>query len=98
MLTLIAHLQAKPEKAAELEKILHSFVEPTRAEAGCMDYHLHQSVDDKLHFMFYENWKDRKAFEEHLETPHLRGWWANRLDYLVKDVDITFYDMQSPHV
>ncbi len=34
--TLIAYLHAKPEKRAELLKILHDFVTPTRAEAGCI--------------------------------------------------------------
>ncbi|WP_283193320.1 putative quinol monooxygenase [Rhizobium sp. AN80A] len=97
MLTLIAHLHAKPEKAAELEEVLHAFAAPTRQEAGCVDYHFHRSSDDRLHFMFYENWKDRKAFEEHLETPHLKGFWENRLSYLTKDADITFYDMESAH-
>ena len=96
MLTLIAHLYAKPEKAKDLEKLCHSFVAPTRAEPGCVDYHFHKASDDPLHFMFYENWKDRKVFEQHLETPHLKDFWANRLSYLTKDVDITFYDMASP--
>ena len=42
--TLIAYLHGKPEKRAELLEILQNFVKPTRAEAGCVEYHLH--VDD----------------------------------------------------
>ncbi len=97
-LTLIAHLHVKPEKVKQLKKICEGFVAPTRAEAGCLDYHFHISNDDPLHFMFYETWKNRKIFEAHLKTPHLRKFWATRMKYLRKDVDITFFTMHSPHV
>ncbi|MDB5743555.1 MAG: hypothetical protein JWR68_1870 [Polaromonas sp.] len=97
MLTLIAHLYAKPEKLKDLDAMCRSFIEPTRAEPGCVEYHFHIASDDPLHFMFYEVWKDRKAFEEHLETPHLKSFWATRMDYLTKDADLSFYAMVSPH-
>jgi len=55
--TLIAYLHAKPEKRDELLKILQSFVKPSRAEAACVEYHLHVSNDDPNLFVFYENWR-----------------------------------------
>ena len=42
-LTLIAYLHGKPEKREELFATLREFVESTRAEAGCIEYHLHVS-------------------------------------------------------
>ena len=97
MLTLVAYLQAKPDKKAALEQILHSFVEPTRQEPGCIDYHFHRSTDDSNVFMFYENWRSREDFEKHLTMPYLAAFWEHRLDYLETDVDLRFAEMQSPY-
>ncbi|MFB9261966.1 putative quinol monooxygenase, partial [Bradyrhizobium erythrophlei] len=57
MLTLVAYLHAKPEKRLELEALLRSFVEPTRREPGCIEYHFHRDAEDPDVFMFYENWR-----------------------------------------
>jgi quinol monooxygenase YgiN len=53
---LTATLYAKPEKRAALLKLLSSFVDKSRAEQGCVDYHFHVSLDDPNTFYFYENW------------------------------------------
>jgi quinol monooxygenase YgiN len=62
-LTLIAYLHGKPEKREELFATLREFVEPTRAEAGCVEYHLHVSNDDPNLFIFYENWQSRPELD-----------------------------------
>jgi quinol monooxygenase YgiN len=98
MLTLIAHLYAKPERLAELDAVCKSFIVPTRAESGCVQYHFHKSVDDPLHFVFYETWRDRQVFEAHLETPHLKNFWENRLSYLQRDVELSFYETPEHNV
>ncbi|MCZ6773861.1 MAG: putative quinol monooxygenase [Proteobacteria bacterium] len=95
MVTLIAFLHAKPERVADLEKIMHAFVEPTRKEAGCVEYHLHRSNDDPNLFVFYENWRSQEDLDKHLETPYLKSFFATRMEYLEKDVDLQFYTMQS---
>jgi quinol monooxygenase YgiN len=42
---LTATLYAKSEKRAELLKLLTSFVEKSRSEKGCVDYHFHISLE-----------------------------------------------------
>ena len=51
--TLTATLHARPEKRAELLELLSSFVDRSRSEAGCIDYHFHVSDDDPNLFFFY---------------------------------------------
>ena len=63
---LTATLHAKPEKRAELLKLLSSFVGKSRSEQGCVDYHFHVSLDDPNMFYFYENWAERGR----LRSPH----------------------------
>jgi quinol monooxygenase YgiN len=93
--TLIAYLHAKPEKREELLKVLHDFVTPTRAEPGCVEYHLHVDDKDQNYFVFYENWKTRKDLDEHLEMPYLKAFFDRRMDLLTKDVDLQFVTMVS---
>lgn len=70
-LTVVAHLVARPAKIEETRKFLLSLIEPTRAEPGCIDYDLHQDDERSAEFTFYENWKDRAAWDAHMQTPNL---------------------------
>lgn len=36
----ILHAHTRPEKAAAFEALFRVYVEPSRAEAGCMAYHM----------------------------------------------------------
>lgn len=80
-LTVVAHLVARPAKIEETRKFLLSLIEPTRAEPGCIDYDLHQDDDRPTEFTFYENWKDRAAWDAHMQTPNLHEF-ARRADEL----------------
>ena len=95
MLTLIAHLHARPAMREDLLKVLHSFVTPTREEADCIAYHLHADADDPNHFVFYEVWTSRESLEKHLAMPHLSSFWERRLDYLETDVQLVSLEMLS---
>jgi quinol monooxygenase YgiN len=45
-------VKAKSGSEEQLNEELHNFVEPTRAEEGCINYDLHHSVEDPGTFMF----------------------------------------------
>ncbi len=68
---VVATLEAKPGREAELKQLLQSLLEPTRREAGCMQYDLHVSADQPTKFLFYEIWASREALEAHFQSPHL---------------------------
>ncbi|MGY1679135.1 putative quinol monooxygenase [Geodermatophilus sp. SYSU D01176] len=71
LLTVIAHMRAKPGKEGQLRKALEALVEPTSKEAGYVNYDLHESVEDPGLFFFYENWESAAHLDAHLQTPHL---------------------------
>ena len=71
-ITVVATFQAKPGKAEELKRALISLVAPTRKEAGCINYDLHQSPDDPGKFLFHENWTTKAALDAHLQMPHIQ--------------------------
>jgi len=64
-------MYAKPGKEAEVKRELLKMVEPSRKDAGSVQYNLHQATDDPRRFVFYENWASREALDKHLQTPHL---------------------------
>jgi quinol monooxygenase YgiN len=75
-LTLTATMRVKPGEEGRFLAAARQVLEPTRAEAGCVDYRLHQSADDPAAFVFYENWRSRDDLDLHLETPHIRAFVA----------------------
>ena len=71
-ITVVARIRAKEGMEEDLKLELLAIIEPTRLEPGCINYDLHQVADDKLTFLFYENWKSREDLNAHLKSPHMR--------------------------
>ncbi|MGI5341595.1 putative quinol monooxygenase [Streptomyces sp. CA-181903] len=95
--TLVGIARPKPERAAELKELLLSFVEPTRREPGCLEYHFHEDRDEPGVFVFYEAWRSRADLDAHLALPHIRDFQERRMDYLASDLEVRFLAMHSPY-
>ncbi|MEU1816868.1 putative quinol monooxygenase [Streptomyces roseifaciens] len=95
--TLVGTARPKPERAEELKQLLLSFVEPTRQESGCLEYHFHEDRDEPGVFVFYEAWRSQADLDAHLALPHMQAFWERRMDYLETDLDIRFLTMHSPY-
>ena len=89
LLTVIAHMRAKPGREQDLRQALETLVQPTTQEAGYVNYDLHQSVEDPAVFFFYENWESAQALDAHLETPHLEQFKSVMDDLLDGGLHIT---------
>ena len=63
-------------------------IEPTRAEAGCLFYDLHQSDEQPGVFFFHEAWTGRDALRQHMGTPHMRA-----MDEAVNDLQVEHYSV-----
>ena len=74
LLTVVAEMVAKPGKEEELRHQLLALVEPTRKEAGFVQYDLHECTDQPGRFIFYENWTSREMLDRHLQSPHLQAY------------------------
>jgi quinol monooxygenase YgiN len=88
LLTVIAHMKARPGKEEELKAALESLVEPTTREKGYVNYDMHQALDDPGVFYFYENWESAEDLDAHLAGPHLTQF-AGRLDELLDERGLT---------
>lgn len=72
-LTVIASFQARPGKETELRAALTGLLAPTRKESGCLNYDVHQSVDDPAKFLFHENWTSKAHLDAHLQSRHVKA-------------------------
>ena len=72
-ITVIATFQARPGKEVELKTALTGLVAPTRTEAGCINYDLHQSPEAPAKFLFHENWTSKAHLDAHLQSPHIKA-------------------------
>ncbi|MEW6999076.1 putative quinol monooxygenase [Colwelliaceae bacterium BS250] len=75
-LTIVANIKANADKIELVKAELLKLIELTRAEAGCINYDLHQDITDPTHFMFYENWKTRELWQTHMANQHLADYMA----------------------
>lgn len=69
--TVVAIVEAKPGKEDILKQALMSVVEPSRAEKTCINYHLHQDLDNPAQFFLYENWISKEAHQEQFSKRYI---------------------------
>ena len=74
-LTIVANITVNADNINLVKAELLKLINITRAEAGCINYDLHQDNDNPGHFLFYENWESRELLQNHMGNQHL-------LDYL----------------
>ncbi len=70
-LTIVARIAAKPESREFVKSELLKLIAPTRAEAGCINYDLHQDNEDENRFIFVENWESYELWQQHMSGAHL---------------------------
>ena len=72
-LTVVAQIKAKPGKEAAVRQELLSLVAPSRKDTGCLNYDLHQALDNPALFLFHENWTRKAHLDQHLQKPDLQA-------------------------
>ena len=72
-LTVIAQIKAKPGQESLVRQDLLSLVAPSRKDAGCLNYDLHQALDNPAFFLFHENWTSKAHLDAHLQKPDLQA-------------------------
>ncbi len=83
-LTVIAQIKAKPGKESSVRRELLSLVAPSHKDPGCLNYDLHQALDNPALFLFHENWTTKAFLDQHLQKPDLQAVLA-RVSQLVAE-------------
>lgn len=82
-IVITAILKAKENMEEQLLAELVKVQEGSRREAGCLNYDLHQSIEDGT-FVLHETWKDNDALESHVGSSHYQEYRTNTADLLSK--------------
>jgi quinol monooxygenase YgiN len=76
LLTVVAKVVAKKDSIEIVKTELLKLINPTRNEAGCSEYRLHQDNEDPALFIFYESWESTACLEQHVKSPHYKAYIA----------------------
>jgi quinol monooxygenase YgiN len=89
--TVVARIKAKAGMEARVKEELLNLLSPTRSETGCINYDMHQSLDNEAHFLFHENWTSQQHLNKHLEASHVKNFLNQAGELLVEPVEITLW-------
>jgi|SRR4051794_25948380 quinol monooxygenase YgiN len=88
-LCVLAQIKAKPGMEDKVREALQALVEPSRKDAGCLNYDLHQASDNAQNFLFHENWIDQAHLDQHLQTAHVKAALASLAQLVAEAPQIT---------
>ncbi|SHG04975.1 Quinol monooxygenase YgiN [Marinomonas polaris DSM 16579] len=87
-LVLVANIKAHPGKSAELKTALEALLVPTRVEAGCLQYDLHQDNNNAEAFVYFERWSGYDTWQDHMKTTHINTFLESTKD-IIADFSVT---------
>ncbi|MEH2322261.1 MAG: putative quinol monooxygenase [Nostoc sp.] len=90
---IVARIIALPNKVEELKAVLLELIEPTRQEAGAIEYKLLQNQDDPTDFTFIEEWTSDEVLNTHLDSPHFQAAAAKLEGLVTTAPDIRRYHL-----
>lgn len=88
---VIAKFSPVADKVDEVKAILTEFVDPTRAEKGCIVYDLLQDPANPADLTFYEEWESLDDLAEHSKSEHLAIGHKKLEGLLEKPADVRKY-------
>ncbi|MDR6920913.1 MULTISPECIES: putative quinol monooxygenase [Chryseobacterium] len=73
---LTAVIKSKEEHQAEVLEVLQNMVTETQKEEANELYSLHQGIEDKNQFVFYEIWKNEEGLAQHNQQHYIQAFGA----------------------
>jgi quinol monooxygenase YgiN len=89
---LVVRMQAKEGSEGRAVEFARELAEASRAEPGCEAYIPCQDPEDARAFVFYEQYRDKAAWEEHGATEHFQRLALGGLFELMESRERSFYE------
>ena len=86
---VIARIKVKDDAVEEAKQLVLAVAENSRAEAGNINYDIHQAVDDPTVFMWHETWANKTAIEGHFQEPFFKEFYAKAEKLIAEPPQIT---------
>ena len=89
---LVVRMKAKEGEEERAVEIARELAEASRGEPGCEAYVPCRHPEDPRSFLFYEQYRDKAAFEEHGASEHFQRLAVGGLFELLESRERTFYE------
>jgi quinol monooxygenase YgiN len=89
---LVVRMTAKEGEDDRVAELARELAEASRAEPGCEAYVPCRDPEDSRSFIFYEQYRDKSAFEEHGASEHFQRLALGGLFELLESRERTFYE------
>jgi quinol monooxygenase YgiN len=89
---LVVRMQAQEGAEERALEVMRELATASRQEPGCEAYVPCQDPDDPRSFVFFEQYRDKAAFEEHGGTDHFQRLALGELFPLMESRERTFYE------
>jgi quinol monooxygenase YgiN len=89
---LVVRMQAKDGEEERAVELMRELADATRKEPGCELYIPTRDPENPRSFLFYEQYRDKAAFEEHGASEHFQRLAAGGLFGLMESRERTFYE------
>jgi quinol monooxygenase YgiN len=87
---------ARPGAEAAVERLILDLVEPLRAEAGALEFHVHRDRADPRRFVIYEMYRSRDELLAHLSQPYTQAFIEAMKPHVEGPLRQQFLRMCSP--
>jgi quinol monooxygenase YgiN len=94
-IVLVARLKVRDDAIEEAKRLALNIVADSRSEAGCVNYDVHQAIDDPTIFVWHETWENRAALDNHFELPYFKEFFAGAGALAAEEPQITITKMIS---
>ena len=74
VLTVVARIEAKADQIDLVKAEMSGLLAPTRKEAGCIQYDLHQDIEYPAVFWFVEQWQSPEHLKQHSNSTHIAAY------------------------
>jgi quinol monooxygenase YgiN len=89
---LVVRMKAKEGEEGRAVEVMNELAEASRQEPGCEAYIPCRDPEDAGSFLFYEQYRDKAAFEERGASEHFQRLAAGQLFGLMESRERTFYE------
>lgn len=74
-INLTVILKSKPENTETLKSLLLDLVQKSTQEAACIQYDLHQNIEEPNTFIFHEIWENQNGLDIHNQQSYTQSFF-----------------------
>jgi quinol monooxygenase YgiN len=97
MIVVTAKITGKPERKADLLRLIATAAPHFRAEAGCVSYNFYERQPAASEFLMFEEWADQAAANAHMKSSHFQEFAKQMKELLQEPTKLRIYEIAKTH-